>query len=196
MMFIYPRKLFSKPLRSDLVALMLACAAPVWADNQAQYQQAVTEYNAGHYSEVLRLLQPLAEQGDAEAQYKLGLMYANGQGVAQDYQQAFSWFQKSANQGYANAQYALGDLYFYGQNVTQDYQQAIVWYQKAAVQGYDVAQYALGNMYRDGKGVVKDYQQAKMWYQKVLEQPDTLINTVIKPIVRNDLQELENLQKN
>ena len=51
-------------------------------------------------------------------------------------------------------------------------------------------------MYRDGKGVVKDYQQAKMWYQKVLEQPDTLINTVIKPIVRNDLQELENLQKN
>ena len=123
-------------------------------------------------------------------------MYANGQGVAQDYQQAFSWFQKSANQGYANAQYALGDLYFYGQNVTQDYQQAIVWYQKAAVQGYDVAQYALGNMYRDGKGVVKDYQQAKMWYQKVLEQPDTLINTVIKPIVRNHLQELENLQKN
>ena len=71
-----------------------------------------------------------------------------------------------------------------------------MWYQKAAVQGYDVAQYALGNMYRDGKGVVKDYQQTKMWYQKVLEQPDTLINTVIKPIVRNDLQELENLQKN
>ena len=196
MMFIYPRKLFSKPLSSALVALMLACAAPVWADNQAQYQQAVTEYNAGHYSEVLRLLQPLAEQGDAEAQYKLGLMYANGQGVAQDYQQAFSWFQKSANQGYDVAQYKLGEIYEQGQGVTQDYQQAIVWYQKAAVQGYDVAQYALGNMYRDGKGVVKDYQQAKMWYQKVLEQPDTLINTVIKPIVRNDLQELENLQKN
>ena len=90
----------------------------------------------------------------------------------------------------------MGEIYEQGQGVTQDYQQAIVWYQKAAVQGYDVAQYALGNMYRDGKGVVKDYQQAKMWYQKVLEQPDTLINTVIKPIVRNDLQELENLQKN
>ncbi|MEW6560686.1 MAG: tetratricopeptide repeat protein, partial [Pseudomonadota bacterium] len=60
-----------------------------------------------------------ADQGDADAQYNLGVMYANGQGVPQDYAQAASWFRKAADQGYAAAQNNLGIMYANGQGVPQ-----------------------------------------------------------------------------
>ena len=49
-----------------------------------------------------------AEQGDVIAQYNLGVMYATGQGVSQDYQEAVGWYRKAAEQGYAGAQYNSG----------------------------------------------------------------------------------------
>lgn len=79
MMFTLRR--FSKPLNVTLAALLLACTMPAWADNEAQFEQAMTAYEAGHYSQALRLLQPLAQQDDAKAQYNLGLLYENGWGV-------------------------------------------------------------------------------------------------------------------
>ncbi|MCE9951345.1 sel1 repeat family protein, partial [Aeromonas allosaccharophila] len=63
-----------------------------------------------------------AEQGFAMAQYSLGVMYSQGQGVTQDDQQAVNWFAKAAAQGNAKAQYNLGVMYRQGQGVTQDYQ--------------------------------------------------------------------------
>ena len=65
MMFTLRR--FSKPLNVTLAALLLACTMPAWADNEAQFKQAMTAYEAGHYSQALRLLQPLAQQDDAKA---------------------------------------------------------------------------------------------------------------------------------
>ncbi|HDR2334007.1 TPA: SAM-dependent methyltransferase, partial [Enterobacter kobei] len=65
-----------------------------------------------------------AEQGDAGAQCNLGLMYANGQGVVQDDQQAAAWFRKAAEQGYADAQCNLGVMYAEGRGVPQDALQA------------------------------------------------------------------------
>ena len=61
-------------------------------------------------------------------------MYANGQGVAQDYKQALAWFQKAANQGDAKAQNNLGFMYQNGFGVAQNYQQAKAWYQKVLAQ--------------------------------------------------------------
>ncbi|MGX2975159.1 tetratricopeptide repeat protein, partial [Ursidibacter arcticus] len=102
-----------------------------------------------------------AEQGIPEAQYNLGLMYYNGQGVKQDYQQAEKLFQQAAEQGIAQAQYNLGVMYNNGRGVKQDYQQAVKWYQQAAEQGIAEAQYNLGLMYYNGQGVKQDYQQAE-----------------------------------
>jgi TPR repeat protein len=65
----------------------------------------------GDYAAALRLWRPLADQGDAAAQYNLGLMYVDGHGVAQDDAAAVSWFRKAADQGYADAQYNLGLMY-------------------------------------------------------------------------------------
>ena len=89
--------------------------------------------------EDLTTTQQRAEQGDAEAQYNLGVRYHFGEGVAQDDQQAVAWFRKAAEQGHANAQLKLGVSYAQGEGVTQDYQQAYAWLSVAAANGYSGA---------------------------------------------------------
>lgn len=84
-----------------------------------------------------------AKQGDAAAQYLLGKMYNDGEGVTKDYKQALNWFTKSAKQGNAEAQYWLGLMYAGGTGVPQDYREAVEWYTKAAEQGYAWAQHNL-----------------------------------------------------
>ena len=76
-----------------------------------------------------------ADQGFASAQFNLGVMYANGQGVPQDYAAAVSWYRKAAEQGHASAQNNLGLMYGKGQGVTQDYVQAHMWWNLAAAKG-------------------------------------------------------------
>jgi TPR repeat protein len=78
--------------------------------------------NTLRYKETLSLLQHEAEQGDADAQFKLGNMYQNGQGVLKDFSKAFKWYQKAAEQGNADAQYRLGSLHLAGEVVIRDEQ--------------------------------------------------------------------------
>ena len=99
------------------------------------FQHAHDLHDQGRYAEALSLYQQLAEQGDAKAQFKLGIMYELGQCVTQDYTQAVYWYRKAAEQGNANAQYNLALRYQAGQGVTQDHIQAAYWYRKAAEQG-------------------------------------------------------------
>ncbi|MCD8561167.1 MAG: sel1 repeat family protein [Shewanella xiamenensis] len=122
--------------------------------------------------EPLIVVQKAAEQGDAKAQHKLGGMYYRGEGVAQNYSQAYAWYQMAAEQGYAKAQFILGTMFHFGRGVAQDYDKALAWYQKAAAQGDVDAQNKLGDMYVLGKGVAQNYSQALTWYQKAAEQGD------------------------
>ena len=184
---------FFKPLNGALAALLLACAMPAWADNKVQLQQGVTAYKAGNYNKALRLLQPLAQQGDAYAQHNLGIMHYQGKGIAQDYQQARAWWQKAANQGYAAAQYNLGMMYIKGRGVAQNYQQAFAWCQKAANQGYALAQNNLGTMYYYGQGVAQRILRPSPQRQTVLAQPDTADNAEAKVAARAGLQQLRNM---
>ena len=98
------------------------------------------------------------------AQNNLGVIYANGQGVPQDYAAAASWYRKAADQGHAIAQNNLGSMYRIGQGVPQDYAAAVSWYRKAADQGYATAQNNLGSMYRIGQGVPQNYVQEHKWF--------------------------------
>ena len=86
-------------------------------------EDVVAAYNRGDYATAQRLVQPLAAQGYASAQYNLGLMYANGRGVVQDYTEAMKWYRLAAVQGAASAQYNLGLKYYFGEGVVQDYSQ-------------------------------------------------------------------------
>ena len=105
----------------------------------------------------------MAEVGYAPAQYDLGVVYAKGRGVAQDYVEAAKWYRLAANQGHATAQYSLGLLYATGQGVPQDYVEAAKWYRLAADQGDPDAQWRLGLMYTLGQGVPPDDVRAHMW---------------------------------
>ena len=114
--------------------------------------------------------QKLAEQGDVEAQHSLGIIYANGQGVPQNYELALKWYQKAARQGHAEAQNDLGHLYFSGAGVSQNYEEALKWFQKAARQGYARAQHNIGVMYYHGQGVAQNYREAFYWFQQAAMQ--------------------------
>ena len=113
--------------------------------SQVQVQPLAAE------SDELTKLKRSAEQGNAEAQYKLGLMYDIGKEVDQDYQKAFKWYEKSANQGLASSQSKLGSMYRYGKGVDINHSKASQWYWKAAEQGDQDAQYHLGTIYISSK---------------------------------------------
>ena len=105
-----------------------------------------------------------AAQGNASAQYSLGMAYEKGQGVPQDYQEALKWYRLAAAQGYAPAEYSLGLAYEKGQGVPQDYQEAVKWYRLAATHGNEFAEINLGLLYTDGRGVRQDFVRAHMWF--------------------------------
>ncbi len=127
---------------------------------------------AKDYQTALKEFLPLANNGDASAQYFLGNMYRDGDGVPQDDSQAVDLYRKAAAQGDVRAQIALGLMYKLGRGVTKDNSQAADWYRKAAAQSDAFAQYTLGEMYYYGWGVTQDYSQAADWYRKAAAQGD------------------------
>ena len=108
----------------------------------------------------LQLWLKKAEQGDANAQCNLGVLYFCGRGVSKDYNEAAKWYRKAAEQGHAAAQCNLGALYDSGKGVSQDYNEAAKWYRKAAEQGDASAQFNLGYSYENGRGVRRNYKEA------------------------------------
>jgi len=155
-------RLIALRFTAAFVLLSMACfASPAWAD----FKAGEKAYHRGDYAMALHEWQPLAKQGQAVAQYNLGLLYANGRGVPKDDAQARQWYEKAALQGHADAQVNLGSLYDYGRGGPQDFMMAVRWYRRSADQGNDLAQRRLGLLYERGDGVPKDYVQAYMWYK-------------------------------
>lgn len=116
------------------------------------------------------ILLELADKGNPEAQFQIGVAYYYGKEVAKNQEAAFVWFRKAADQGYAAAQYALGRMYYYGHGVGQDEKEAIQWFRQAAERDYTDAQFALGVMYQFGKSVEKDFKEAAKWYRSAAEK--------------------------
>ena len=160
-------------MRRSLTALILG-GTLLLASGGVGYSQDLEKaweaYEKGDYATALREYSVLAEQGDANAQFRLGVMYVRGEGVTQDYKEAVKWARKSAEQGHAGGQFNLGVLYDYGSGVTRDYKEAVKWYRKSAEQEYAKAQSNLGVMYEYGRGVTRDYKEAVEWFRKSAEQ--------------------------
>ena len=112
-----------------------------------------------------KALRERAEQGDADAQYELGITF-----LGKDNTEAVRWFRKAADQGNASAQFNLGSMARRGEGVSQDYTEAIRWFRKAADQGNASAQFNVGSMARRGEGVSQDYTEAIRWYRKAADQ--------------------------
>lgn len=106
-------------------AALLGCA--VSSADAFTVRQGIVAFEREDYVEAARILAPLAAQGNAAAQFQLGLMYETGHGVPQNYTQAAYWYHRAAEQGYPAAQFALGLLYDKAQGVPQDYVEAHKW---------------------------------------------------------------------
>jgi TPR repeat protein len=96
-------------------------------------------------------------------------MYAQGEGVKQDFREARHLFQKAADQGDDVGQSSLGRCYAGGLGVKQDFVEAGRWWRKAAKQGDASAQFDLGVMHRNGDGVKQDWAEAAQWFRKAAE---------------------------
>ena len=155
-------------------------------------QQMRAESSAGDNT----LFISLAEQGDASAQWILGFMYLNGEGMPQNYGQAAHWLTKAAEQGFAMAQFNLGFMYDNGEGVPQDFKKALDWYTKAAEQGLAEAQTNLGVMYAAGQ-ISQDYTRAYSWFNLAASQGNEYggrnKDLIIKNMSSNQIEEGQKL---
>lgn len=113
-----------------------------------------------------------ANNGDAEAQYQIGMCYREGKGIKKDYKKSLQWLNKAADQGHANAILQVGVCYYKGWGVAKDKKKSSIYYENAAEKGVAKAQYAIGIDYYDGNGVKKDINKAIYWVEKSAEQGD------------------------
>ena len=120
--------------------------------------------NTGEVSTVNNEMLELAMQGEALAQYTLGVMYDRGLSVMQNYREAVRWYRAAAEQGHTTAQFSLGVMYAAGEGVGRDYQEAFRWFRTLAEKGHGHAQNNLGDMYSKGQSVSQDYVLAHMWF--------------------------------
>jgi TPR repeat protein len=158
-------------MKRFIITVLFCCAAfPAFAGmkegdaalKKEDYKTAIKEFTA------------LANKGEAEAQFKLGLMYAMSIGVKEDLAKAFSWYLKAANQNHPQAAHIVSVAYDKGQGVKEDKNESIKWLTKAAELGLVKAQLQLGDQYYSGEGVPKDLTKAFEWFLKAAEQNDAL----------------------
>ncbi len=134
--------------------------AGLTAYEKANYVTALHEWT---YKIALTWNTLAAHQGNARAQYNLGVMYSNGHGVTQDYKTALKWFTRAAQQGEVLAQSNLGWMYRNGKGAPQNHKTALEWYTRAAEQGNARAQSNLGLMFWRGEGLPQNNVYAHMW---------------------------------
>jgi hypothetical protein len=140
-------------LTCGIAALLLG--APLSAT--AGFDAGLAAYQRNEGRTALRHLLPLAQRGNAEAQYYVGRLYFYPElGARQDYRASAAWFTRAAAQGHAAAQYKLGGMYFAGRGVAQDDRLAVAWWRRAAEQGHGEAQNNLGALFANGRGVPRN----------------------------------------
>ena len=148
--------------------ILIAIFLPIFLLNPAMtwgadYQKGLEAAKEGNFATATRLWRPLAEQGNANAQFSLGNMYQFGDGVVKDHKIAAQWYERAAIQGVAKAQYNLGFLFYYSQQLNRDDKAAVKWFRLAAEQGFLLAQTNLGVAYGEGRGIERNDILAHMW---------------------------------
>ena len=139
----------------------------------AGYEEGLAARQRGDFAAAIREWAAAADAGDARAQFGLGAMYRNGEGLALDAGQAAALYRKAAQQGHVQAQFSLGVLYQNGVGVAKDDAIAATWYTQAARQSHAQAQYNLAVMYQLGAGVKQDLVEAFAWLTLAALQEQT-----------------------
>ncbi len=162
-----------RPFRAGAIASIVTLAL-AGALKAGPLEDGTAAYRHAEWAKAFGLLQPLAEQGNAQAQELLGRLYDRGKGVKQDYRKAFDWYMKAAAQGDSFAQSHVAFFYRAGVLDRPNYGLALDWYRRAAAQNNRFAQVGLGYMYQAGEGMPADGAVARDWFRKAAEQGDAL----------------------
>ena len=153
-----------------LMVLLFLLLVPAAQAAEDPLGEALAAARRGDYAAALEGLRPLAQAGDAAAQYNLGYLYDKGLGVAADAEAALGWYLKAAEQGLAEAQYAVGRAFDEGRGVVRDLARAAKWYRRAAEHGLAAAQYDLATLYANGEGVERNLLRAYAWFHLAAAQ--------------------------
>lgn len=140
----------SQLLRCALLgAFCVPLCAPLLAS--ASVESGIDAYSGGDYARAIHDLQPLAEKGNGDAEYYVGLMYANGQGVLKNDATALNWLLQSAGNGNAKAQQKLADIYAYGKGVAENDAIAAYWRWRAAATTAQTAKNTLNDSMKNAE---------------------------------------------
>lgn len=157
-------------MRPVFLTVLLLLLAPLTFG--ADFAKGRDAYDAGDYQTALNEWQPLAEAGDANAQFGMGLLYGNGFGVPLDDDQALKWYRQAAEQDHGMAENNLGVMYANGWGVPQSDEEAFKWFSRAADHGVVDAQMVLADRLAGGFGVSPDTIQAYKWLSIAAELGD------------------------
>jgi len=173
-----------------------------YSGSAGDLEQGKQAYLAGDYTKALQLWKPLAENGDPDAQFNLGLLYRKGQGVPNNDRLAIMWFIRAAKQGMTDAQYNAGVMYMEGRGVSVSRLDALKWWQLAAEKNHIGAIYNLGVMHAYGMATAKDIPYAISLWKQAAEQGhpdarDTLYKTYSRGLFEQkiDLEEAAKWKK-
>jgi len=157
-------KYFSTTLRMVGLGVLTLAAMPVFADTPA----GLAAFKSKDYQRAYKEWKAAADAGQAEAQFDLGVLYAQGLGVRRDLTEAAFWYRRAAEQGNAEAEFALGQMYSRGWGVPRDEADAIRWLQMANSVESDGPPTDWANV--EGYGMPQDNQQAAYWYQRAAQK--------------------------
>ena len=136
-------------------------------DKEVSLRSGINAFEAKHFALAQKFLSPFADAGNADAQYRMAIMYQNGLGMVANELMAFKNMKGAAEQGLDLAQHGLGFMYMEGECIDQDGEKAILWFTKAAEQGLVGSQATLATIYEEGlAGVPVDLEKARDWYRK------------------------------
>ncbi len=150
-----------RKIRPALLATLLIGFAPLCFGDT--YEAGNDAFSVGDYETAHTIWQPLADAGDANSQFGMGMLYANGFGVAMDDTLALTYYGLAAEQGHGQALCNLGTMHANGWGVPQNDDEAFRYYGLAAELGITEAQSNLSSMYARGYGTEQDMVKAHMW---------------------------------
>ena len=160
----------SSMLCTKISSLVLLGVLSIASARAASIDEGKAAYLAKEYDKAFQILEPLAQQGDPQAQMLLGVMYDYGQGVPESDSEAVVWYEKAARQGTPSVQHNLGAKYYTGIGIPRDYAKALSWWRLAAERGLAESQYGLGLLYAQGLGTAKDLSKAAAWFHRAAKQ--------------------------
>ena len=130
-------------------------------------------YQKGEYPAALKLLRPLADAGNPEAQVFIGMSYEFGDGVKKSTVEALKWYRQAAQKGSIDAAYNLGTIYEDGDGVPKNLPEAAKWFREAAAKGHALSQRELASLYHDGgTGMQRDDKEAAFWFRMATGKND------------------------